>query len=493
MLGWRLRCGSAARGGVELVDDEGEELAAPASAEPGGTFGGVGGYSEAFAPLLLEECQAQVRRGWDEPCPHAQAAEVTRCGPEGWEGVSVGLEVAPPSRAAQGSAGPAPDGEFREQDLVGVSLSGGAGGRHVVLALVTAAEGSRVQLWSLKADEILEPEVSPGAVGRISPEDSGSRSERHEWAAVLRVLQRPGGKVALRRLCQMSTLFREWHALHSASSVAPALLRSILRAKPTDDQAKARHRGWPELSIPPTLQGVLDTSLNGQQLAGVALGVTRDPVVLIQGPPGTGKTHTLLNLLSVLSAARPAGGSAELREPACFSPEEALAKSKESGCPWVQRRTPSFGHSGGGFRVEQVTHHSLHRKDAFRPQRILVCAPSNSAVDEVLGRILDTGLLGPDGTRFRPRVVRLAAKGVAVAPNVEEVRLENLVEKSISSTVAEYDAFTLTRVKERRAARLVREASVVGCTLSLSGGGDAGPGVKRDFRRCGHRRSCTGH
>ena len=456
---------------MELVDDEGEELAAPAGAAPGGTFAGVGGYSEAFAPLLLEECQAQVRRGWDEPCAPAQAAEVTRCGSEGWEGVSVGLEVAPLSRAAQGSAGPAPDGEFREQDLVGVSLPGGAGGRHAVLALVTAAEGSRVQLWSLKTDDVLEPEMSPEVGGRVSPEDSGSPSERQEWAAVLQVLQHPGGKVVLKRVCQMSTLFREWHALHSASSVAPALLRSILRAKPTDEQTKARHRGWPELSVPPPLQGVLDTSLNGQQLAGVALGVTRDPVVLIQGPPGTGKTHTLLNLLSVLSAARPTGGSSEPREPARFSPEEALATSKESGSPWVQRRTAEFGHGGGGFNVEQVTHHSLHRRDAFRPQRILVCAPSNSAVDEVLGRILDTGLLGSDGARFRPRVVRLAAKGVAVSPNVEEVRLENLVEKSISSTVAEYDSFTLARVRERRAARLVREASVVGCTLSLSGGG----------------------
>ena len=310
-----------------------------------------------------------------------------------------------------------------------------------------------------------------GGGGGPPPTAGASRPERQEWAAVLRVLQLPGEKVGLRRLCQVSTLFREWHALHSASTISKPLLQSLLRAKSVDDQIKARFRGWPELSVPPTLQEVLDSSLNGQQLAAVALGLSRDPVVLIQGPPGTGKTHTLLNLLSILSAARPAGGSSAPREPAYFSLEEALTMSKERASPWTQRREPTFGHGVGGFRVKQLSHHYLSKRDAFRPQRILVCAPSNSAVDEVLGRILATGLVGPDGDRFQPRVVRLSAKGVSVAPNVEPVRLETLVEKSISSAAAEYPAFKLARVKERRAVRLVREASVVGCTLSLSGGG----------------------
>ena len=34
--------------------------------------------------------------------------------------------------------------------------------------------------------------------------------------------------------------------------------------------------------------------------------------------------------------------------------------------------------------------------------RVLVCAPSNSALDEVVVRVMQQGLLAPDGTAFTP-------------------------------------------------------------------------------------------
>lgn len=62
----------------------------------------------------------------------------------------------------------------------------------------------------------------------------------------------------------------------------------------------------------------------------------KDKVMLIQGPPGTGKTHTIIGIISMIMGTR-------------------LANSR---------------------------------------QKIMVCAPSNAAIDQIVGRIIDKGLIG---------------------------------------------------------------------------------------------------
>ena len=41
-----------------------------------------------------------------------------------------------------------------------------------------------------------------------------------------------------------------------------------------------------------------------------------------------------------------------------------------------------------------------------RRMRALVCAPSNSALDEIVMRLLAAGLRGPSGEVYRPTIVR---------------------------------------------------------------------------------------
>lgn len=62
----------------------------------------------------------------------------------------------------------------------------------------------------------------------------------------------------------------------------------------------------------------------------------RDDVMLIQGPPGTGKTHTIIGIISMLMSARSANNK----------------------------------------------------------QKIMVCAPSNAAIDQIIIRIIERGLIG---------------------------------------------------------------------------------------------------
>ena len=50
-----------------------------------------------------------------------------------------------------------------------------------------------------------------------------------------------------------------------------------------------------------------------------------------------------------------------------------------------------------------------------RRTRALVCAPSNSALDEIVLRLLTAGLRGPSGDVYRPTVVRVGVQVCAAA------------------------------------------------------------------------------
>lgn len=101
----------------------------------------------------------------------------------------------------------------------------------------------------------------------------------------------------------------------------------------------------------------------------------RDGVALLQGPPGTGKTKTLLAILAAFYS--------------------DLAESK--------------GDVGG-----------LKRK-------ILVCAPSNAAVDEIAARVLKEGLPRLDGSGgvVRPSCLRVGNPRRITRPEVVEISLED--------------------------------------------------------------------
>lgn len=62
---------------------------------------------------------------------------------------------------------------------------------------------------------------------------------------------------------------------------------------------------------------------------------------------------------------------------------------------------------------------------------VLVCAPSNAALDEVVLRILQHGLLDGSGARYDPSIVRI---GVNVHHSVKSVSLEKLVDAKLGVT-----------------------------------------------------------
>lgn len=91
-------------------------------------------------------------------------------------------------------------------------------------------------------------------------------------------------------------------------------------------------------------------------------------LTMIQGPPGTGKTSTIIALIS------------------------ALLLPRAQNQPYKNVRI-GFDNTFAVMRVPKL--------------RILVCAPSNAAVDEMMLRVVEDGLLTPGGFRATPMMVRV--------------------------------------------------------------------------------------
>lgn len=92
-------------------------------------------------------------------------------------------------------------------------------------------------------------------------------------------------------------------------------------------------------------------------------------------------------------------------------------------------------------QAHQETSESIHR-DRDAKARILVCAQSNAAVDELVARICKTGLYDSNGGFFRPYLVRVG-NAKTVHPNSLPVFIDTLIEKQLESDKENSDAMRI--------------------------------------------------
>ncbi|CAO1613045.1 unnamed protein product [Parajaminaea phylloscopi] len=111
---------------------------------------------------------------------------------------------------------------------------------------------------------------------------------------------------------------------------------------------------------------------------------------LIQGPPGTGKTKTICALVAHFVATR---------------------------------KTPQNIGTGGRAVAQAI------------PKKLLMCAPSNAAIDEVARRA-KMGMKGPDGKDIKVNVVRLG-RDDAMNVAVKDISLDNLVEQALNKSAGQ--------------------------------------------------------
>ncbi|GAM23838.1 hypothetical protein SAMD00019534_070130 [Acytostelium subglobosum LB1] len=477
-------------------------------------FEGRRDYIDTFEPLLLEECRAQLERAIDEGEKQDIEAEPVysrvRYISENEDFLDVGLVM---EKEAQMYF-------FHENDLMMVSL-------HHPMILFGADENEEVTddeetspnlhangastaagedpekvftLDSKKKKKAIPPSKVPVTeenrylhlVGTVEQFEMGGIKVRFciknitgDRGRQMNLLLRYEMDWWTTKLCNCSTLQREYLALYLTAKTP--FMKTLLLSE--------EEIGQP-MKIPPALKEKFETNYNSSQFGALTSALDGSNITLIQGPPGTGKTHVIVGLISVLlhsveipkQEAEAAHQEVDNRELYRFEKDDLWKIAQ----PWTR---PTFTHARDDFtaivgsfeETEEKRKRDLWRKlretgttkNVERKRRILLCAPSNGAVDEIVTRLIRDGILNHEGKAYKPSIVRV---GPGSHRDVEEVTLEHMVRcrqqlmnsntaipsSSASTAMATTSSKSNTDTNSIRTV-ILEEAEIVATTLSFSG------------------------
>ena len=397
------------------------------------TFTSTRQYIEHFAPLMLAELRAQLASALDESggnppgVPLPATVDQLVGNERSYHSLRINL-----GRTAVGDA-------FLENDLVLIEKQRPASQTTThfptphCLAWVEAVEsgaragksqasdgGSGVCL-RVKVCLVENPDVT---VQWLTGNGGGSLNRDKEVQRrchMLRALSRHGGSLKLSRLSSLTTVLREMQALVHVQKIP--VFKALLQPSGTAWSSSKNLDIAPDgIGISTNVWSTIAASLNGPQVEAVhtaaaasackysrrtlvesSTAATRQ-LVLIQGPPGTGKTHTIASLVQ-----------------AALHGNQAV----------------------------------LNGKSASRMRRVLVCAQSNSAVDELVVRLADridaarygdrrlSGVADDTDADDRRSLVRLGREDA-----VRNDALPYLVTRAVDSNIRPNDTAVGEREKE---------------------------------------------
>ncbi|GMI90942.1 hypothetical protein like AT4G30100 [Hibiscus trionum] len=402
-----------------------------------GRFESVEDYVRVFEPLLFEECRAQLYSTWEEliESPSRDTHVMVRIKnierrERGWYDVIVL---------------PANDCKwvFKEGDVAVLSTPRPG----------SAVRTKRNNTSSVEEDE--DAEVTGRVVGTVRRHipldtrdplgaivhfyvgDSYDSNSKVDDDHILRKLQ-PRTLWYLTVLGSLATTQREYVALHAFCRLNSQMQTAIL--KPSPDHFPKYEQQSPAMPecFTPSFVDYLHRTFNVPQLAaiqwaathtaaGTSGGLTKRqepwPFTLVQGPPGTGKTHTVWGMLNVIHLVQYQHYYTSL-----------LKKLAPESYKQANESNPDNFAIGSIDEVLQNMDQNLFRtlpKLCQKP-RMLVCAPSNAATDELLARVLDRGFIDGEMKIYRPDVARVGVDSqtrAAQAVSVER-RTEQLLQKN---------------------------------------------------------------
>ncbi|KAE8077345.1 hypothetical protein FH972_015917 [Carpinus fangiana] len=399
-----------------------------------GRFESVEEYVRVFEPLLFEECRAQLYSTWEElietisrDTTHVKVrVKSIERRERGWYDVIV-----LPMNECKWT--------FKEGDVA------------VVSSPRPGPVRAKRSNTSLNEDDG-EPEISghvagtvrrhipidtrdpPGAILHFYVGDSYEPNSMVDDDHILRKLQ-PKGIWYLTVLGSLATTQREYIALHAFRRLNSQMQTAILQPSPEHfPKYEQQSPAMPEC-FTQNFVDHLHRTFNGPQLgaiqwaamhtaAGTTSGMTKTwPFTLVQGPPGTGKTHTVWGMLNVIHLVQYQHYYTSLLKKLAPESYKQVNESNSDNVPM-----------GSIDEVLQNMDQNLFRtlpKLCPKP-RMLVCAPSNAATDELLARVLDRGFIDGEMKVYRPDVARVGVDSqtrAAQAVSVER-RTEQLLVKS---------------------------------------------------------------
>ncbi|KAF4549892.1 Helicase SEN1-like protein [Elsinoe fawcettii] len=161
-------------------------------------------------------------------------------------------------------------------------------------------------------------------------------------------------------------------------------------------------------------------NVNKAQAQAIKSALDNDAFTLIQGPPGSGKTKTIVAIVGALL-------------------------------------TDSLGSSAGTTRINAPRAPGQGSGDMAK--KLLVCAPSNAAVDELVMRFKD-GIKTTRGAERKINVVRLG-RSDAINSAVQDVTIDELVDKKLGNARGDNNARERTQAimgEHKKVSELLREA-----------------------------------
>ena len=435
-------------------------------------FGGLSSYVNSFKPLLLEEARASLRRNWEEECENGRLypAQLQRVeerkgegGPgRGGEGGALMLEVTFEfDRSKLGKKKimaqdvlvfvdrQPPRGKVSATEWLSGELLKRAEDDESLRQAAALGEGNAraAQLKHVQCFAGLVKDFRGGRPGdsqasvavEVFPlchmhQRCGRECERHVNKASL--MARLAARHTWRfSLCgnALVTVKREFGALSNLSSFP--LHQSILKPRRMIDGVPGREQLPPECSGQ-AFQKFLGDHFNEKQYEAVRTAASRMALAdnsartpgkqlgskaftLVHGPPGTGKTHTIHG---ILNAVHLVGFQRYYKR---------ITEAVKQNWNIV---TPGAGASSMSRREAQtlcdylLTPPHLKQKQKQRvlenlapKPRILVCAPSNAAVDELCKRVVQLQFQDMNMNKYRPDVVRVSAGGASLNQVISQV------------------------------------------------------------------------
>ncbi|KAL2503805.1 P-loop containing nucleoside triphosphate hydrolase superfamily protein [Abeliophyllum distichum] len=446
-----------------------------------GHFESVEEYVRVFEPLLFEECRAQLYSTWEESTEtfsgHVRVSiksierrergwfDVILLPPHEYKWTFKEGDVAVLSSPKPGSVNFKRNSSSALQDEDTLEVNGRVAGtvrRHIPI----------------------DTREHPGAILHFYVGDSYDSNSKIDDDHIVRKLQ-PGGIWYLTVLGSLATTQREYVALHAFRRLNLQMQNAILQ--PSPDQFPKYEEQPPAMPecFTPNFVDHLHRTFNGPQLgaiqwaamhtaAGTSNGMTKKqdpwPFTLVQGPPGTGKTHTVWGMLNVIHLVQYQHYYTALLKK--LAPESY--KQNESNSDTVA--------IGSIDEVLQSMDQNLFRtlpKLCPKP-RMLVCAPSNAATDELLSRVLDRGFIDGEMKVYRPDVARVGVDSQTRA--AQAVSVERRTEQLLIKTRDEvYGWMHSLRVRETQLSQqiscLQRELNVAAATGRAQGSVGVDPDV----------------
>lgn len=314
----------------------------------------------------------------------------------------------------------------------------------------------------------------------ITKAEFGLNRQGYRLRALADAMTGGDGRWYLAKVMSLVTAYREYQALMSFPDLILKNHLLLNSKKNSDDDT---------LEIPEALTNTLEAMYNESQMAALRECMKPEGITCIQGPPGTGKTTTIVGILSVLLNAEVvnrrnsdndrmlSGDLKKKRLAEAVLLHETKVKFARMAAPWTYNPTYLPWYDSIHIDLEDVETNAaapprhnvidiVNNTKTVEPRKILVCAPSNAAIDEILRRITGDprqggGIFDGEGKRFNPQVLRMG-------PNSHPDLKKWTLQERITSRLQASQAMSEDSIRHS----LIEEAKVVCATLSVTGAKD---------------------